>query len=64
MEDSQGGESSMVDLTSLQNRFSMEFTRLYLQTARSARLQSNYAVATKYLQLTEAAITEVHTNLE
>lgn len=50
-----------MDLSSLQSTFSLEFTRLYLEMAHSARLQCNYAVATKYLQLTEAAITKVRT---
>lgn len=59
MDDSEGGGASGgMDLTSLQNQFSLEFTQLYLQMARSARLQSNYAVAMKYLHLTEAAIME------
>ena len=47
------------DLLALQNRFSREFTTLYLKMSDSARLQSNYAVARKYLQLTERAIDEV-----
>ena len=59
MDDSQGAEGGGVDLAALQTKFSLEFTRLYLQIARSACLQTNYAVTTKYLQLTEAAITEV-----
>jgi hypothetical protein len=37
----------------------MEYTQLYLKMAHSARLQFNYTVATKYLKLTEAAITQV-----
>ena len=49
-----------VNLDTLQERFSREFTNLYLKISNSARLQSNYAVATRYLQLTEAAIKEVH----
>lgn len=48
-----------VDLPALRERFSQEYTSLYLRVADSARLQSNYAVATKYLQLTEKAINEV-----
>lgn len=48
-----------MDLSSLQQMFSLEFTRLYLKMADSARQQCNYAVTTKYLKLTEAAITEV-----
>ena len=58
MDDSEG-PSSGVDLDSLQAMFCLEYTQLYLRMAHSARLQSNYAVATKYLKLTEAAITQV-----
>ena len=48
-----------VNIAALQERFSREFTSLYLKVADSAQLQSNYAVARKYLQLTERAINEV-----
>ena len=48
-----------IHLPSLKERFSREFTNLYLRIADSARQQSNYAVARKYLQLTERAINEV-----
>ena len=58
MDDSEG-PSSGVDVDSLQAMFCLEYTQLYLRMAHSARLQSNYAVATKYLKLTEAAITQV-----
>ena len=51
--------SEGVDLPTLQERFSREITTLYLQVADSARQQSNYAVATRYLKLTESAIKEV-----
>ena len=59
MSDSEDPSSKSVDLSSLQSLFSLEFTKLYLKIADSARQQYNYAVTTKYLQLTEAAITEV-----
>ncbi len=48
-----------VDLPALQERFCREYTCLYLRIADSARLQCNYAVARKYLKLTEKAINEV-----
>ena len=51
--------SQGVDLPTLQERFSREITTLYLRVADSARQQSNYAVATRYLKLTESAIKEV-----
>ena len=46
-------------LEALRDIFSREFTRLYLKLADSARQQTNYAVAYKYLQLTESAIADV-----
>ena len=51
--------SQGVDLPTLQERFSREITTLYLRVADSACQQSNYAVATRYLKLTESAIKEV-----
>jgi len=48
-----------VDLSSLREKFSREFTTLYLRVAGSACQQSNYAVAIRYLKLTESAINEV-----
>ena len=55
-----GGEGGgYIDLSVLKDTFTREYTRLYLKMADSARLQNNYDVATKYLHLTEAAITEV-----
>ena len=57
LDDSQ--EAGGVDLSALQNSFSLEFIHLYLKMANSARIQSNYFVATKYLHLTETAILEV-----
>ena len=53
------GEDGRVDLASLQRTFCREFTSLYLKMADTARLQCNYAVSKRYLQLTEAAIGEV-----
>ena len=50
------GEGSLSILTT---KFSREFTQLYLKMADSARQQSNYAVATRYLKLTEKAVKEV-----
>ncbi len=50
------GEGSLSVLTT---KFSQEFTQLYLKMADSARQQSNYAVATRYLKLTEKAVKEV-----
>ena len=55
--DGEGG--GRVDLSALQQNFCREFTCLYLKMANTARLQSNYAVAKRYLQLTEAAVGEV-----
>ena len=55
--DEEGG--SQIDLTSLQQLFCREFASLYLKMADTARLQCNYAVAKRYLQLTEAAVGEV-----
>ena len=55
--DGEGGGG--VNLSSLQQLFSREYTHLYLKMADTARLQSNYAVAKRYLQLTEAAVGEV-----
>ena len=46
-------------LMTMQTRFSREFTNLYLKIAESARKQNNYAVATRYLKLTEKAAREV-----
>ena len=57
--DGEGGGG--VDLSSLQQLFSQEYTRLYLKMADTARVQSNYVVAKKYLQLTEAAVSKVRT---
>ena len=54
-----GGVETGVHLPALKERFSREFTNLYLRIADSARQQSNYAVARKYLHLTERAISEV-----
>ena len=51
--------SQGVNLPTLQERFSREITTLYLRVADSACEQSNYAVATRYLKLTESAIKEV-----
>ncbi len=51
-----GSEGSLSVLTT---QFSREFTQLYLKMADSARQQSNYAVATRYLKLTEKAVKEV-----
>jgi hypothetical protein len=59
--DGDGGGDGRVDLTSLQQLFSREYTGLYLKMAETARVQSNYAVAKWYLQLTEAAVGEVRT---
>ena len=56
-----GEEGGAVDLSSLQQLFSQEYTHLYLKIADTARLQNNYAVAKRYLQLTEAAVGEVRT---
>ncbi len=53
------GVETGVSLPALKERFSREFTNLYLRIADSARQQSNYAVARKYLHLTERAISEV-----
>ena len=53
------GALASFDLTALQRKFSREYTNLYLKIAHSARLQSNYPVATKYLKLTESALNEV-----
>lgn len=58
MEVDSEGETS-VNLSSLQQVFCREFTCLYLKMANIARLQSNYPVAKRYLQLTEAAVGEV-----
>ena len=57
--DGEGGGA--VDFSSLQQLFSREYTHLYLKMADTARLQNNYAVAKRYLQLTEAAVGEVRT---
>ncbi len=51
-----GSEGSLSVLTT---QLSREFTQLYLKMADSARQQSNYAVATRYLKLTEKAVKEV-----
>ena len=56
-----GGGGGVVNLSSLQQRFCREYTGLYLKMADTARVQSNYAVATRYLKLTETAIGEVRT---
>ena len=53
-----GGE---VNLSFLRQLFSREYTGLYLKMADTARVQNNYDVAMRYLQLTEAAIGEVRT---
>lgn len=58
------GEGGRVDLTALQQIFSREFTCLYLKMANTARLQCNYAVAKRYLQLTEAAVGEVRESID
>ena len=55
--DGEGG--GKVNLSALQQLFSREYTCLYLKMANTARLQNNYAVAKRYLQLTEAAVSEV-----
>ena len=55
--DGEGG----VNLSSLRQLFSREYTGLYLKMADTARVQNNYDVAMRYLQLTEAAIGEVRT---
>ena len=54
------GEGGL-NLSSLQQLFSREYTGLYLKMADTARVQNNYDVAMRYLQLTEAAIGEVRT---
>ena len=54
-----GEEDGGVNLASLNRTFSREYTYLYLKMADTARLQGNYAVARRYLQLTENAIGEV-----
>ena len=48
-----------VNLSALQQLFCREFTSLYLKMANTARMQCNYPVAKRYLQLTEAAVGEV-----
>ena len=60
--DGDGGGGGGVDLSSLQQLFSREYTGLYLKMADTARVQGNYAVAKRYLQLTEAAVGEVRRN--
>ena len=55
-----GDSEGLVDLSSLQQLFCREFASLYLKMADTARLQCNYAVAKRYLQLTEAAVGEVY----
>ena len=52
-------EGGGVSLPQLQERFSLEYTKLYMKIAAVARQQSNYAVCRKYLGLTETAINEV-----
>ena len=54
------GEGGL-NLSSLRQLFSREYTGLYLKMADTARVQNNYDVAMRYLQLTEAAIGEVRT---
>lgn len=48
-----------VSLPLLQERFSLEYTKLYMKIATVARQQCNYAVCRKYLSLTEKAINDV-----
>lgn len=57
--DSMEVDGGAVDLGRLQERFSLEYTNLYIKIADVARQQSNYAVCCKYLGLTEKAINEV-----
>lgn len=57
--DSMEVDGGAVDLGRLQERFSLEYTNLYVKVADVARQQSNYAVCCKYLGLTEKAINEV-----
>ncbi|XP_064405997.1 DNA-dependent protein kinase catalytic subunit-like isoform X2 [Halichondria panicea] len=57
-EDSMEVDGSEGSLSVLTTQFSREFTQLYLKMADSARQQSNYAVATRYLKLTEKAVKE------
>ena len=54
-----GDGDSGVNLSTLQQLFSREYTRLYLKMANTAMAQNNYSVAKRYLQLTEAAVGEV-----
>lgn len=54
-------DGGAVDLGRLQERFSLEYTNLYVKVADVARQQSNYSVCCKYLGLTEKAINEVCT---
>ena len=58
--DSMEVEGGGVSLPQLEERFSLEYTKLYMKIAAVARQQSNYAVCRKYLGLTETAINEVH----
>ena len=57
--DSMEVDGGGINLPQLQERFSLEYTNLYMKIADTARQQSNYAVCHKYLQLTERAINEV-----
>jgi len=59
LDDSQEGVAHQETLASLQEKFSREFSELYLKLADSAQQQMNYAVAYKYLHLTESAVAKV-----
>ena len=59
LKDSQEGVAPKETLAFLQEKFSREFIELYRRLAESAGQQMNYAVAYKYLQLSECAIAEV-----
>eukprot|EP00731_Ephydatia_muelleri_P028749 Em0020g393a len=52
------GTGEGVSLSMLQQLFSREYIQLYLRIASTATAQSNYAVARRYLQLTEKAAIE------
>jgi DNA-dependent protein kinase catalytic subunit len=54
--DSMEVDGGSVNLTLLQERFSLEYTKLYMKIAAVARQHSNYAVCRKYLGLTETAV--------
>ena len=61
--DSMEVDGGGVSVPLLQERFSMEYTKLYMKIATIARQQSNYAVCRKYLGLTEKAINEVSVHI-